>query len=116
MCHVLIIEDETMIALDLEAVLEAHGATSFAFAAAQAEAVQAARDHRPDIITSDYALLEGTGPQAVALIRIEHGPVPVIFITAMPHLCTSAEAPMKVLAKPLHRPSIGAAFQELALL
>ena len=114
MCHVLIIEDEALIALDLQAVLEAHGATSCAFAAAQAEAVAEARGHRPDIITSDYALLEGTGPQAVSLIRIEHGPIPVIFITAMPQLCTSFAAPMRVLAKPLHRPSIGAAFREMA--
>ena len=33
LCHVLIIEDEAMIALDLEWLLEGEGASSFAFAA-----------------------------------------------------------------------------------
>ena len=32
MCHVLIIEDELLIALDLEGLFAQHGATSFAIA------------------------------------------------------------------------------------
>ena len=113
MCHVLIIEDEPLIAMDLQLLLEGHGATSFAFAAAETEAIIAAHEHRPDLITSDVTLIEGTGPKAVEIIRRDLGPVPVIFITAMPHLCMSCSAPARVLAKPLDRPAIGAAFREL---
>lgn len=43
MCHVLIIEDEPMIAIDLEIVLAKEGATSFDIASTEAEAVAAAR-------------------------------------------------------------------------
>ena len=114
MCHVLIIEDEAPIALDLGMLLERHGATSFAFATGQAEAVAVARQRCPDIITSDVGLLEGTGPRAVEITRIEYGPVPVIFITAMPHLCTPCAQPTRVFSKPLDRLSVGAAFRELA--
>ena len=114
MCHVLIIEDEALIALDLEMLLERHGATSFAFATAQAEAIAVARQRRPDIITSDVGLLEGTGPKAVEIIRIKHGPVPVIFITATPHLCTPGAQLTRIFPKPLDRLSVGAAFRALA--
>lgn len=60
MCHVLIIEDEPIIALDLEGLLEREGATSFAFAVSENEAVTAAGLQRPDIITSNVTLVEGT--------------------------------------------------------
>ena len=62
MCHVLIIEDEAMIAIDLEHLLEREGATSFSFAASEGEALAAAWERRPDVITSDVTLLEGRVP------------------------------------------------------
>lgn len=114
MCHVLIIEDEVLIALDLQGLLEGLGATSFAFADTQVEAVDAARERRPDLITSDVALLEGTGPEAVEIILKELGPVPVIFVTGTPEACRSCGPPARVLSKPLHRPTFSSAFRELA--
>ena len=60
--HVLIIEDEPIIALDLEWLLEGEGAASFSFAASQDEVIACARMHRPDLITSDVTLAGGTGP------------------------------------------------------
>jgi CheY-like chemotaxis protein len=47
MCRVLIIEDEPLIAMDLQAMLEAEGATSFDIAMTEAEAVDAARAQAP---------------------------------------------------------------------
>ena len=67
------------IALGLQALLEGLGATSLAFAATKAKAVDAAGEQRPALITSDVALLEETGPEAVEVIIRELGPVPVIF-------------------------------------
>ena len=114
MCHVLIIEDEILVALDLQSLLEAHGAKTFAFAETQAEAIQAARERRPDFITSDVMLLEGTGPEAVAAILQELGPVPVVFITGTPEACEPCPPPARVLGKPLHYAAITSAFREMA--
>ncbi len=114
MCHVLIIEDEVLVALDLEALLAQQGASSFAFAASEAEAVSEARRRRPELITSDVVLQSGTGPRAVKVIQEELGPLPVIFITATPEACVPCDPPARVLSKPLQEASISQAFRELA--
>ena len=110
MCHVLIIEDEALIALDLQDMLAAGGATTFAFAETEQEAVEQARRHRPDVITSDVMLREGTGPRAVATIQREMGPLPVIFITATPGACTPCDASAHILAKPVSDSAVRRAF------
>ena len=115
MCHVLIIEDEPLIALDIEDLLRASGASTFSFADTQEEAVAQSRTHRPDFILSDVWLIEGTGPLAVEHIRHELGPIPVIFVTATPEACTPCIPPGMVFRKPLDRPAIGAAFRQMRL-
>ena len=114
MCHVLIIEDEALIALDLQDMVSTAGATSFDFAETECEAVKAARAHRPDVILSDVMLREGTGPHAVAAIQGEMGPLPVIFITATPDACTSCDPPAVVLGKPIIDARVREAFQAAA--
>lgn len=114
MCHVLIIEDEALIALDLQDVLSGAGATSFDFAETQADAVAAARLRRPDVITSDVMLREGTGPNAVADIQSEMGPMPVIFITATPKDCVPCPAPARILPKPVAKAALLDAFRAIA--
>lgn len=111
MCHVLIIEDEALIALDLQDILAATGATTFAFAETEQEAIDAARLRRPDVITSDVMLREGTGPRAVETILDEMGPVPVIFITATPHACLPCHAPARILSKPVTDAAVRQAFR-----
>ena len=113
MCHVLIIEDEPLVALDLQALLATHGASSFAFAASEADAVREARRRTPALI-SDVMLQTGTGPRAVKAILAELGPLPVIFITATPEACIPCDPPARVFGKPLHEPTISQAFRELA--
>ena len=114
MCHVLIIEDEALIALDLEDLLEAHGALSFSFAETQKAAIIAAQVTRPDFILSDVSLTEGSGPLAVQQIRNEFGPIPVIFVTATPEACHPCNAPDLIFRKPLDRTAIGSAFRRMA--
>ena len=114
MCHVLIIEDEPLIALDLEDLLTRHGALTFSFADSQRGAIDASRDVRPDFILSDVSLLEGTGPLAVQAIRTELGPIPVIFVTTTPEACAPCAPPGHVFRKPMDRPAIGAAFRKMA--
>ncbi|WCT72228.1 response regulator [Sphingomonas naphthae] len=113
MCHVLIIEDEALIALDLEDLLQRNGAQSFSFADSQQGAIEESRINRPDFILSDVALTEGTGPLAVEAIRSELGAIPVIFVTATPEACSPCAPPGKVFRKPLDRPAIGAAFRRM---
>jgi len=78
--HVLIIEDEPLIAMSIEDALRDCGCTSFAFAASVEQAVAAAKARCPDLITADVQLSPGCGIDAVAAIC--GGPaIPVIFIT-----------------------------------
>ena len=114
MCHVLIIEDEPLIALDLEELLGRYGALTFSFADSQRGAIDASRNIRPDFILSDVSLLEGTGPLAVQAIRGELGSIPVIFVTATPEACAPCAPPGQVFRKPMDRPAIGAAFRRMA--
>lgn len=110
----LIIEDEPLIALDLEDLLEQYGALTFSFASNQQEAIEAARGSQPDFILSDVSLLDGTGPLAVEIIREEFGAIPVIFVTATPEACSPCKPPSQVFRKPMDRPAIGAAFRRMA--
>ena len=114
MCHVLIIEDEILVAMDIEACLSEHGATSFAFADTEACAVAEARLRTPALIMSDVKLLVGTGPQAVQMILAELGPIPVIFLTATPESCRPCKPPARILTKPMHAPTILRHLRELA--
>lgn len=114
MCHVLIIEDEPLIAFDLEDLLQSNGAETFSFADGQAAAIAASRDVRPDFILSDVSLTEGTGPLAVEAIQRELGGIPVIFVTATPEACTPCKPQARIFRKPMNREAIGAAFRSMA--
>lgn len=114
MCHVLIIEDEPMIAMLLEDTLEEVGATSFSFAATEADAVWLAHQRTPAMIVSDVHLLEGTGPGAVRRIHAELGNVPVIFVTATPGECHPCNPPGVILTKPVTPFQVREAFRRLA--
>lgn len=111
MSHVLIIEDEMLIALAIQMTLEDAGVTSFDIADTQDKAVAAARAHRPDIITSDVAPRKGTGPLAVRAIQHEMGDMPVIFLTGTPEACKPCNPPGSILPKPFDAQMLTTAFQ-----
>jgi CheY-like chemotaxis protein len=113
MCHVLIIEDEPMVAMTIQDLLEEEGARSFDIAVTQAEAVAAALARKPDLITSDVRLIEGTGPAAVVEILKRLGDVPVIFISGTPGECQPCEPPGIILSKPFHSRSLADAFHRM---
>lgn len=112
-CHVLIIEDEPLVALDLQTLLEAEGATSFDFADSEAGAVAAAIARPPGLITSDVKLVEGTGPNAVTMIHQRLGDIPVIFITGTPEECRPCNPPGQILSKPLNGARLRQAFHDV---
>ena len=81
--HALIIEDESLIAMAIEDALRGCGFSTFDFAASAEEAVTAAANKCPDLITSDVQLRPGCGITAVQSICSEQ-PIPVLFITGRP--------------------------------
>lgn len=108
MCHVLIIEDEPMIAMVIEMMAAEEGATSWDIAVTQDEAVAMAMVRPPDVITSDVRLIKGTGPLAVADIANRLGQRPVIYITGNPESCVPRAPSSVILTKPI----LGSTFRE----
>ena len=113
MCHVLVIEDEWLLAEYVSDIAERAGATSIVTAACETEAVEAAACRKPDIILSDVILESGTGPHAVRTIMEQAGPIPVIFITGTPDMCDPCNPPGKVFGKPINERAVIAAFREM---
>lgn len=91
--RVLIIEDESIIALDLENLVTDLGHEVVATAATAEAAVAQARSHKPGLILADINLGEGgSGIDAVAEI-LRSFDVPVIFVTAYPERLLTGERP-----------------------
>ena len=114
MCHVLVIEDDFLIAHHIIQLAREGGATSITQADTQEGAITAARDRRPDVIMSDVKLVRGTGPLAVEAIIAEHGATPVIFITGSPESCQPCEPPGVIITKPIEDRAVVEAFRLLA--
>lgn len=110
MCHVLVIEDEWMIADLICDHLVPAGATSFDIAVTEREAIELAALHPPAVITSDVRLIEGTGPHAVEQIHSKLGHIPTIFITGTPAECEPCEHAVAILPKPFAGPALTEAF------
>jgi two-component system, OmpR family, phosphate regulon response regulator PhoB len=79
--HVLIIEDEPVIALELEVLLGDLGFSSFDIADTPEDALACACAHVPDLITADYRIVSGTGVAAVEMITRALGEPRVIYVT-----------------------------------
>lgn len=100
MSHVLIIEDDVLVALDVQAWAEERGARTTAVATTEDAAVRIAAEHRPDLITSDVRLIQGSGPDAVRRILQQLGPIPVIYITGNPEAVRKSDPAARVVVKP----------------
>jgi DNA-binding NtrC family response regulator len=114
MCHVLVIEDDWLIAEHIIMLAREAGATSIDQADNQQDAIIAARDHKPEMILSDVRLTSGTGPLAVQAIIAEHGDIPVIFITGTPEDCAPCAPPGVILGKPIIEHALKDTFRRLA--
>ena len=99
---VLIIEDEPIIAMDIEELVESCGHRVVGVAATEADAVAIAERSRPGLILADINLGHGgDGTSAVSRIMRSHY-APVIFVTAYPERLLTGEAlePAFVITKP----------------
>jgi len=99
---VLIIEDEPIIAMDLEELVQSCGHRVVGVASSEAEAIAMAELTRPGLILADINLgLGGDGTSAVSTILQSHY-APVIFVTAYPERLLTGDAvePAFVITKP----------------
>jgi two-component system, response regulator PdtaR len=78
--HVLIIEDDYLIAQSLREMLDDLGFDKFSFARSEDAAVRTAEGGQLDLITADVRLLPGDGVRAVEAICTRRQ-IPVVFIT-----------------------------------
>lgn len=111
---VLIIEDETFIAMDLEGLVESLGHRVLGVARTHSEAVALAKAKRPGLILADIQLADGSsGLDAVnELLRIFE--VPVIFITAYPERFLTGQRPEPafLIAKPFQPATVSAVLSQ----
>ena len=91
---VMIIEDEAIIALDLEGIVAEMGHKVTGVAPTEKAALRLFGEERPDLILSDIQLADGSsGIDAVNEILSGAVDVPVIFITAFPERLLTGERP-----------------------
>ena len=112
--RVMIIEDEPIIALDLESIVGGMGHTVTGIADTHASAVELAAETKPDLILADIQLADGSsGIDAVSEILTRYE-VPVIFITAFPERLLSGERPEPtyLVTKPFRSETVEAAIAQ----
>ncbi len=112
--RILIIEDEILIAVDLSDIVEKLGHKVVASVDTAAKAVQAAAQHRPDLILADIQLADGSsGIDAVKEILTRFS-VPVVFITAFPDRLLTGERPEPtfLITKPFLEQTVQAAVSQ----
>ncbi|CAN7508209.1 response regulator [Phenylobacterium sp. LjRoot225] len=108
---VLIIEDEPVIAADIEALVKELGHTVVDIAATRTEAVDAVTRKTPGLVLADIQLADGSsGIDAVKDILARYD-VPVIFITAFPERLLTGERPEPtfLITKPFQPETVKAA-------
>lgn len=112
--NVLIIEDEPIIAADLEGLVEELGHSVDSVAATHSEAVKAAAKKKPGIVLADVQLADGSsGIEAVEEI-LQSYEVPVIFITAFPERLLTGKntEPTYLISKPFKPENVKAAISQ----
>ncbi|MGD1877579.1 MAG: response regulator [Kiloniellaceae bacterium] len=112
--EVLIIEDEPIIAMDLESIVQGLGHKVAAIADTHSSAVAAARSHHPGLVLADIQLADGSsGIDAVTEI-LNDFEVPVIFITAYPDRLLTGERPEPtfLITKPFQEATVKAAISQ----
>ena len=112
--RVLIIEDEPIIAMDIETIVRDLGHEVTGVAVTRDEAVALAMEERPGLVLADIQLADdSSGIDAVKDILAKFE-VPVIFITAFPERLLTGERPEPtfLITKPFQRATVKAAISQ----
>ena len=113
--QIMVVEDEAIVALDIQRKLEDIGYSVIAVIRSGEEAVRTACELRPDLILMDISLQgDLDGISAAAAIQ-DRGSIPVIFLTALADKDTLERAkitePMGYLIKPFEEQDLRAAVE-----
>lgn len=112
---IMIIEDEAVIAMDLEAIVTSMGHRVTGVAHTETGAIDLGYRKVPDMILADVQLADGSsGIDAVNALLKEHGDRPVIFITAFPERLLTGERPEPafLITKPYSEDQVRAAVSQ----
>lgn len=112
---VLIIEDEAIIAMDIQMIVAEIGHRVTGIARTRAAAVDLAAKDRPDLILADIQLADqSSGIDAVNDILRQFDDIPVIFITAFPErlLTGTKPEPAFLIAKPYSEAQVRSAVSQ----
>lgn len=113
--RVMIIEDEAIIALDLQAIVADMGHAIIGVARTRDAAVALAGIEKPDLILADIQLADNSsGIDAVNEILEARGDIPVIFITAFPERLLTGERPEPafLISKPYREDQVRSAISQ----
>ncbi len=107
---VLIIEDDTFIAMELETLVEGLGHRVLGVARTHAEALALTRTKRPGLILADIQLADGSSGLEAVNELLASFEAPVIFITAYPERFLTGERPEPafLIAKPFQPATVSA--------
>ena len=111
---ILIIEDEPLIAMDLEALVEGLGHSVTGVARTRSEAIKLAAGKRPGLILADIQLADGSSGLYAVNYLLKTFEVPVIFITAYPERFLTGERPEPafLIAKPFQPANVSAVISQ----
>ena len=90
---VLIIEDETFIAMDLESLVKNLGHNVIGVARTHTDAITLAKSKKPGLILADIQLADGSSGLDAVNELLKPFEVPVVFITAYPERFLTGERP-----------------------
>lgn len=112
---VLIIEDEPLIALDLQQLVTELGHRVFAVARTEDEALAAISDHRPGLVLADIQLADGSSGLSAVTTMLRSGRLPVVFITAFPERLLTGDRPEPtfLLTKPFKPAAVRAVISQV---
>jgi CheY-like chemotaxis protein/DNA-directed RNA polymerase specialized sigma24 family protein len=113
--EVLIIEDEPLIAMQLEDLVTDLGHTVVGTAATRTQAEKIFAERRPALVLADIQLADGSSGIDAVDQMLKLGDVPVIFITAYPEKLLTGDRPEPtyLITKPFQEATVRAAISQV---
>lgn len=108
--NVLIIEDEPLIALDLQRILEGIGHKVVSIARTHKDALKAAQIKKPGLVIADIRLADGSSGLDAVNDILRSFAVPIVFVTAFPEKLSTGEGgePPFLIPKPFREEAVRA--------
>ena len=115
---VLIIEDEAVIAADIEALVREMGHSVIGIATTRSEAAETVARARPGLVLADIHLADGSSGIDAVKDTLEYIDVPVIFITAFPERLLTGQRPEPtfLITKPFQPETVKASIGQALVL